>query len=131
MGKVGLVLCAICFLIILSSGIKACNNGSERSLSKERERGYNSGLVEGKKAAEIDYTKKIEKLKSDYESLLEKKKNDLEVQVTESYKQGIQQGKDKMTEEINSVITIKTGKKKQKAKKTKQNWNEVISTGGE
>ena len=131
MGKFGLFLCAIWFLIVICSGIKSCNKGSERNLSNEREKGYNLGLIEGQKAAKSDYTKKMEKLKNDYEALLEKDRKDLEVKVTESYNQGIQQGKDKMTEEINAAITIKTGNKKQKSKKSKQNWNEVISTGGE
>lgn len=131
MGKVSLVICAICLLFMISTGIKSCSKTSDSNLQMEKARGYNTGVLEGKKAAESDYTKKMEKLKNDYEDLLEKNKNILEGKVTESYNQGIQQGIEKMTEEINSVMTIKTDNKKTKSKKTKQNWNEIISTGGD
>jgi hypothetical protein len=116
---------------MVSTGIKSCSKTSDSNLQREKEKGYNVGVLEGKKAAESDYTKKMEKLKNDYENLLEKNKNILEGKVTESYNQGVQQGIEKMTEEINSVMTIKTDNKKTKSKKTKQNWNEIISTGGE
>lgn len=131
MGKVSLVICAICLLFMISAGIKSCSKTSDSNLQREKEKGYNTGVLEGKKAAESDYTKKMEKLKNDYEALLEKNKGILEGKVTESYNQGIQQGIEKMTEEINSAMTIKTDNKKTKSKKTKQNWNEIISTGGE
>lgn len=131
MGKVSLVICAICLLLMISAGIKSCTKTSDSNLQREKEKGYNTGVLEGKKAAESDYTKKMEKLKNDYEALLEKNKGILEGKVTESYNQGIQQGIEKMTEEINSAMTIKTDNKKTKSKKTKQNWNEIISTGGE
>lgn len=131
MGKVSLVICAICLFFMISAGIKSCSKTSDSNLQREKEKGYNTGVLEGKKAAESDYTKKMEKLKNDYEALLEKNKGILEGKVTESYNQGIQQGIEKMTEEINSAMTIKTDNKKTKSKKTKQNWNEIISTGGE
>ena len=131
MGKVSLVICAICLFFMISVGIKSCSKTSDSNLQREKEKGYNTGVLEGKKAAESDYTKKMEKLKNDYEALLEKNKDILEGKVTESYNQGIQQGIEKMTEEINSAMTIKTDNKKTKSKKTKQNWNEIISTGGE
>lgn len=131
MGKGSLIICTICLLFLLGAGIKSCSKTSDSNLQREKERGYNTGVLEGKKVAESDYTKKMEILKSDYEQLLEKNRNTLEEKVTESYNQGIQQGIDKMTEEINSVVTIKTDNKKQKSKKSKQNWNEIISTGGE
>lgn len=131
MGKVSLVICAICLFFMISVGIKSCSKTSDSNLQREKEKGYNTGVLEGKKAAESDYTKKMEKLKNDYEALLEKNKGILEGKVTESYNQGIQQGIEKMTEEINSAMTIKTDNKKTKSKKTKQNWNEIISTGGE
>lgn len=131
MGKVSLVICAICLFFMISVGIKSCSKTSDSNLQREKEKGYNTGVLEGKKAAESDFTKKMEKLKNDYEALLEKNKDILEGKVTESYNQGIQQGIEKMTEEINSAMTIKTDNKKTKSKKTKQNWNEIISTGGE
>ena len=131
MGQVSLVICAICLFFMISVGIKSCSKTSDSNLQREKEKGYNTGVLEGKKAAESDYTKKMEKLKNDYEALLEKNKGILEGKVTESYNQGIQQGIEKMTEEINSAMTIKTDNKKTKSKKTKQNWNEIISTGGE
>lgn len=131
MGKVSLVICAICLFFMISVGIKSCSKTSDSNLQREKEKGYNTGVLEGKKAAESDYTKKMEKLKNDYEALLEKNKDILEGKVTESYNQGIQQGIEKMTEEINSAMTIKTDNKKTKSKKTRQNWNEIISTGGE
>ena len=131
MGKVSLVICAICLFFMISVGIKSCSKTSDSNLQREKEKGYNTGVLEGNKAAESDYTKKMEKLKNDYEALLEKNKGILEGKVTESYNQGIQQGIEKMTEEINSAMTIKTDNKKTKSKKTKQNWNEIISTGGE
>lgn len=131
MGKVSLVICAICLFFMISVGIKSCSKTSDSNLQREKEKGYNTGVLEGKKAAESEYTKKMEKLKNDYEALLEKNKGILEGKVTESYNQGIQQGIEKMTEEINSAMTIKTDNKKTKSKKTKQNWNEIISTGGE
>lgn len=131
MGKVSLVICAICLLFMISAGIKSCSKTSDINLQREKEKGYNTGVLEGKKAAESDYTKKMEKLKNEYEALLEKNKGVLEGKVTESYNQGVQQGIEKMTEEINSAMTIKTDNKKTKSKKTKQNWNEIISTGGE
>lgn len=131
MGKVSLVICAICLLFMISAGIKSCSKTSDSNLQREKEKGYNVGVLEGKKAAESDYTKKMEKLKNDYEALLEKNKGILDGKVTESYNQGVQQGIEKMTEEINSAMTIKTDNKKTKYKKTKQNWNEIISTGGE
>lgn len=131
MRKVILKIYASCLIIVLSAGIISCSKASEVNLQREREKGYNSGLAEGRKAAESDYTKKMEKQKNDYEELLEKNKNILEGKVTESYNQGIQQGIEKMTEEINSAMTIKTDNKKTKSKKAKKNWNEIISTGGE
>lgn len=131
MGKVSLVICAICLLFMISAGIKSCSKTSDMNLQREKEKGYNTGVLEGKKAAESDYTKKMEKLKNEYEALLEKNKGILEGKVTESYNQGVQQGIEKMTEEINSAMTIKTDNKKTKSKKSKQNWNEIISTGGE
>lgn len=128
MEKVSLVICAICLLFI---GIKSCTKTTDSNLQREKEKGYNVGVFEGKKAAESDYTKKMEKLQNDYEDFLEENTKKLEGKVTESYNQGIQQGIEKMTEEINSAMTIKTDNKKTKSKKTKQNWNEIISTGGE
>ena len=104
MGKVSLVICAICLLFMISAGIKSCSKTSDSNLQREKEKGYNVGVLEGKKAAESDYTKEMEKLKNDYEALLEKNKGILEGKVTESYNQGVQQGIEKMTEEINSAI---------------------------
>ena len=82
MGKVSLVICAICLLFMISAGIKSCTKTSDSNLRREKEKGYNVGVFEGKKAAESDYAKKIENLKNDYEALLEKNKGILEGKVT-------------------------------------------------
>lgn len=82
MGKVSLVICAICLLFMISAGIKSCTKTSDSNLQREKEKGYNVGVFEGKKAAESDYAKKMEKLKNDYEALLEKNKGILEGKVT-------------------------------------------------
>lgn len=130
MEKVGIVITALCLCFILSAGIKSCKKTNDENLKIEREKGYKQGFSDGKIKAETDFTKIIEQEKKDFESQLEKDKVFYEQKFLESYNDGLQKGIEKISEEINSAITIQT-EEKQKLKKSKQNWNEIISTGGE
>ena len=132
MEKIGFILAAICLCFILGAGVKSCKKTSEANLKIEKENGYKKGFNDGKQKAEEDFLNILEQNKKNYEFQLEKDKAAFEQRVTESYNEGLQKGIAEMTEEINSAITINTEtKQKTKSKKSKKNWNEIISTGGE
>ena len=115
------IIASICLVLIFA--IKSCSSTSDYNLQKSRERGYADGVIKGKNEAETVFSRKLEQQKNDYEALLLQKKNELEQKVKDTYHEGVQKGIQKMTEEINSAVTIKTDNKKSKRKKSKQNWN--------
>ena len=121
----------ICFLIVVFVGIKGCSNRSELNLKKEEDRGYNTGFSKGQVEAESYYKKKMEQEINNFENKLSTDKVNYENKVSEAYSEGLQQGIETMTKEIEAVIEINEDNKKATKKKSKKNWNEIISKDGE
>ena len=121
----------ICLLIVVFVGIKGCSNRSELNLKKEEDRGYNTGFSKGQVEAESYYKKKMEQEINNFENKLSTDKVNYENKVSEAYSEGLQQGIETMTKEIEAVIEINEDNKKATKKKSKKNWNEIISKDGE
>lgn len=125
------VVFLICVIVVAFVGIKGCSNRSETILKAEEDRGYKAGFLKGQQEAESTYKRKMEEEINNYENMLLTEKNNLEKKVSEAYSNGLQQGIETMTKEIESVITINDDDKKVTKKKSKKNWNEIISKGGD
>ena len=131
MEKVGIFVIVICLCCIISTGIKSKKRTNDSNLKIERDNGYKKGYVNGQIKAEEDFSKILEKNKKEYEAKLESDRTVLEKKILDSYNEGLQNGIDKMTEEINSAIKINTEEKQNLQKQKKQNWNDIISKVGE
>ena len=111
--------------------VRSCYVTSDGHLKTVKENGYKAGVSKGKQKAENDYLKKLNQNQAYYENLLEENQKKFEERVVESYNQGKQAGEQKMTEEINSAMTINTKNKRKKKKSGKEKWNQVISENEE
>lgn len=125
------VVFLICVIVVAIVGIKGCSNRSVTNLKNEEDRGYKAGFLKGQQEAESTYKRKMEEEINNYEKILSTEKANLEKKVSEAYSNGLQQGIETMTQEIESVITINEDNKKAAKKKSKKNWNEIISKEGE
>lgn len=121
----------ICVIVVAIVGIKGCSNRSVTNLKNEEDRGYKAGFLKGQQEAESTYKRKMEEEINNYEKILSTEKANLEKKVSEAYSNGLHQGIETMTQEIEAVITINEDNKKAAKKKSKKNWNEIISKEGE
>ncbi len=122
--EIGAVSIFLCF-------VRSCYITSNGHLKTVRENGYKNGVLKGKRKAEDDCLRKMKQNQAYYENLLEDNKKVFEEKVVESYNQGKKAGEQKMTEEINSAMTINTKNKRKKKKSGKEKWNQVISENEE
>ena len=124
-----ILIVSLCFIAFF--GIKSCVQTSDSSLERAENNGYFEGVKKGKAKAETEFSQKLEKAKNEYETILQSEKKALELKVSAAFDDGHQQGVKKMSEDIQAAMVINTENKKTKKKKSKQNWNEIISKGGE
>ncbi len=124
-----ILIISACLVIIFC--IKSCIQTRDSNLKRSKDEGYYDGVKKGKSKAETEFSQELEKSKIEYEAFLQSEKNVLEQKVTAAYNEGHHKGEEKMSEDIQAAMKINTENKKTKKKKSKQNWNEIISQGGE